>query len=219
MIKQILVLLGLAAASLFFFGLAADLHTLRVASKPWPVLALLAWVLLEDRHAGGERRAYRRFLAIGLAFSALGDVLLEFSPSSFLYGVGAFLLAHVAYIVAFTRQARQPCWWLAVPFAGWGAAVLVVLAPGLEAASMLVPVSIYTAVICAMMWRASAQLVAGAPLARPALAGALLFAASDTLIAVDRFSELEIPAVRWAIMLLYWLGQALIACSARRSPS
>ena len=49
---------------------------------------------------------------------------------------------------------------------------------------------------------------------RRALLGALLFAASDSLIGLTRFRG----AAPWAELLilpLYWAGQALIAASAR----
>jgi len=67
-----------------------------------------------------------------------------------------------------------------------------------------------------MVWRAAARVgQCGAP--RPgewaALAGAILFALSDTLIALDRFHT-RIPGASFAIILLYWAGQAGIAMSA-----
>jgi uncharacterized membrane protein YhhN len=77
------------------------------------------------------------------------------------------------------------------------------------------PVIVYVVVICAMMWRAAARL-GGSPAGlfseSAALAGAVLFGASDSLIALDRFHA---PARggRYAIILLYWLGQWGIALS------
>ena len=70
--------------------------------------------------------------------------------------------------------------------------------------------------ISAMMWRASA--LVGAPglppqVGRLALGGALLFAASDSLIAVHRFVAPQ-PWANVPIMVLYWLGQAGIAAAA-----
>jgi uncharacterized membrane protein YhhN len=62
------------------------------------------------------------------------------------------------------------------------------------------------AAIVTMMWRAAA---------RPgptALLGAMLFGASDTLIAFDRFHA-PLPWARLPIILLYWAGQLLIALS------
>ena len=207
--KRIALAIGVIAASAFFVGLALDLHLLRIVTKPWPVLALMVWVLKHGRWP------YARYIAVGLGLSAVGDVLLEISEQTFLPGVGAFLLAHVAYIAAFIGQTRRPALWWALPFGAWGIVVVTWLKPGLQVAGMLLPVSIYTAVICSMLWRAAACLGAEVPLARMAFTGALLFAASDTLIAISRFSDVDILGVRWWIMILYWLGQGLIASSAR----
>ena len=68
-----------------------------------------------------------------------------------------------------------------------------------------------------MVWRAAARVGhSGAP--RPGewagLGGAILFALSDTLIALDRFHA-PLAGVRVPIILLYWAGQLGIARSAR----
>ena len=47
------------------------------------------------------------------------------------------------------------------------------------------------------------------------LAGAIVFAASDTLIALERFRGMG--ELSWAIMPLYWIGQGLIAASVLAS--
>jgi hypothetical protein len=68
-----------------------------------------------------------------------------------------------------------------------------------------------------MMWRAWARVGRSPRGPRSALwaaAGALLFGASDTLIAFDRFHA-AIPLVEWPIILLYWAGQLGVARSAR----
>jgi uncharacterized membrane protein YhhN len=46
-----------------------------------------------------------------------------------------------------------------------------------------------------------------------AFVGAILFAASDTLLGLDRFRA-PVAGVRYAILPLYWLGQLAIAWSA-----
>ncbi len=48
-----------------------------------------------------------------------------------------------------------------------------------------------------------------------ALAGAVLFALSDTLLALNRF-DAPIEGARYAIILLYWLGQWGITLSVKR---
>jgi uncharacterized membrane protein YhhN len=79
---------------------------------------------------------------------------------------------------------------------------------------MRVPVLVYAVVICTMMWRAAVTV--GTPGGWAALCGAVLFAASDTLIALHRFHT-SIGDARALILPLYWAGQLLIAASARRA--
>lgn len=204
--RPVLAGIGLATALLYFIGLAAEMPELRLAVKPFPALALAAWVILRDG------RPTSGLTAAGLALSAAGDLLLE--RGRFLPGLVAFLGAHLAYVAAFLAAERRPALARAVPFVAWGLGVLSLLRSGLG--DLRVPVSVYVAVICTMMWRAAARV--GSP-STPALAallglaGAIAFGASDTLIAFDRFSA-PIPGARWPIMGLYWLGQCGIAASA-----
>lgn len=197
--------IGIATALLFFVGLAAGMPSLRLAVKPFPALALGAWVTLRCRLSLG------RLTAGGLVLSAIGDLLLE--AGFFPPGLVAFLIAHVAYVAAFVSADRRPALARALPFVAWGLGAFETLRPGLG--TMTTPVAVYVAVICTMMWRAAARVGgSGSALASLlGLAGAVAFGASDTLIAFDRFAE-PIPGVRWPIMILYWLGQWGIAASA-----
>jgi len=68
---------------------------LRLITKPIPLLAFL--VLLR------RDTSYKRFIFAGLLFSLLGDVLLEVSSDFFIYGLLAFLMVHIMYVVAFTK--------------------------------------------------------------------------------------------------------------------
>ena len=195
----------IATALLYFVGMAAALPALCLAVKPFPALALAAWVFLRCSRPLG------RLTAGGLVLSALGDVLLE--AGFFLPGLLAFLSAHLAYVAAFLSADRRPAPGRAVPFLAWGLLAFALLRPGLGA--MALPVAVYVAVICTMMWRAAARVGSpGTPALAAALglAGAVAFGASDTLIAFNRFAA-PIPGVRWPIMILYWLGQSGIAAS------
>ena len=202
----LLLAIGILSAGAYCLGLVLDERRLSLLAKPLPVLCLLLWVLQ------GARGPYVRFVALGLAISLVADILIEVS---FLAGLATFLLAHVAYIVAFS--ADSPGWrpLQALPFLAWGAGVLVYLWPRLG--QMRVPVVAYVVVICTMMWRAAAR-IDGSPALLfaegSALVGAVIFAASDTLIALDRFHK-PIRGVRYPIILLYWLGQWGIALSTR----
>jgi alkenylglycerophosphocholine hydrolase len=180
--------------------------SLWLVAKPLPVLGMAWWVLR------APRSAYRNRIAVGLLLSAVGDVAIELN---FIAGLVAFLFAHVAYTAAFLSDTRRPCWARAVPVAAYAAGFTILLWPRLGA---LRPAFLaYALAISTMLWRAAALVGhRGAPARREwaALGGAVLFAASDSLIALDRFRA-PIPAAAVAIMLLYWAGQLGIAWSAR----
>lgn len=215
-LDRALVVLAVLGALAFVVGEIHDLYWLRLLTKPLPVLAMIVILGRPDLPDVPYRWRIRR----GLMASVAGDMLLEWSDSTFLPGVGAFLIAHLFYIAAFVGEDRRPRALLAVPFALWGGAVVALLMPGLGETGMLVPVAVYSTVICTMMWRATARLRPPATGMDVVLAavGALLFAISDTLIAVDRFGTSFESAPYW-IIALYWLGQGAITFSVlRRDP-
>ena len=199
---------GLLAASIHLGAILADAPVLAFASKPVPVLLLAVWLL-------PARGRDARLLVAGLLLSALGDLLLELSPSLFIAGLGAFLVAHVAYIGAFVSRTHTPALLHALPVAAFGILTFLWLLPRLG--SMTVPVLVYVVVICTMMWRAWA-LLADADLERRsawfAALGASSFGISDALVAWNRFVE-PVLALQVLLMLLYWAGQWSIAASAR----
>jgi uncharacterized membrane protein YhhN len=202
----VLAVIGMGAALVYLVGLAAGVRAVCLPAKPLPALAMAVWVGLRCIRWPG------RLTAAGLAVSAVGDLLLE--TGLFLPGLLAFLTAHVAYLAAFVADEHRPAFARGLPFLAWGAGAFALLRPGLG--GLALPVAVYVAVICTMMWRAAARV--GSPAVPPlaavlGLAGAVAFGASDTLIAFDRFSA-PIPGVRWPIMILYWLGQWGIAASA-----
>jgi uncharacterized membrane protein YhhN len=203
---RILLAVALAAALLYLVGEALPSPPLRLATKALPALCLAVWTRL------GPPSALRRLVAGGLVLSALGDLLLEIGL--FLAGLVAFLLAHVAYAVAFLSVTRRLSLARAIPFALYGALFWLYLRPGLG--GLAGPVVAYTAAICTMLWRAAARIGSSGDDRRSAwlgLVGALLFAASDSLIALDRFHG-PLGSARHAILPLYWLGQLGIAASA-----
>lgn len=202
--RRALAAVAIVAALLYLAGLAVEAPTLRLLSKPVPALALAALVL------SGRGDGYAAALAGGLVLSALGDVLLEV-PGHFVAGLATFLGAHLAYTAAFVREERRWRIGRALPFALWLLGAFVWIRPGLG--EMTVPVVVYMLAIGTMMWRAAARWGDHAG-ARAALAGAVLFGLSDTLIAIDRFRA-ALPGAAYAIILLYWAGQAGIAASAR----
>jgi alkenylglycerophosphocholine/alkenylglycerophosphoethanolamine hydrolase len=197
----------LVAIGAFTIAWFIGFDALRVAAKPIPV-ALLAVSVARAARAGPMRSRF----VFGLALCAVGDWVLE--TGRFVPGLVAFLVGHLGYVAAFLAITRELRPARAVPFVLWGAVVLAWLWSGLGA--LAIPVALYTATICTMMWRAVSLLDRDRPWATSIAIGAVVFAASDTLIAVDKFHA-PIHGARVAILALYWLGQWLIARGAMRA--
>ncbi|MBH25802.1 MAG: hypothetical protein CMH57_15455 [Myxococcales bacterium] len=203
---------ALVAVGLFVVGLLLDLFWLRVSVKAFPVLALITWVV-----AKAPRGRMTGLVGLGLGLCVIADILLEFRDTLFLPGVAVFLLGHLAYIAGFVTDERGLRLHLAIPFAFWGVTLFTVLQPGLG--DMTLPIAVYATAICVMMWRAAARVEAtGGAVWEPwlTLAGAVAFALSDSMIALDRFHA-PIEGSRYPIILLYWGGQLLIARSTLSS--
>lgn len=206
------ILVGALSAGLYLVAIALDLFWLKLASKPWPVLALalLVWMTADRRR--------ERWIVAGLLAGAVGDVCLAV-PGGFLAGMLAFALGHACYVLAFLLRSKRPAWGLLVPVLLFTATGLVLMWPG--AGSFRVPLLIYVSVITLMLWRAAVTAIPDdADFLRrwSALVGAILFAFSDLLIGLDRFHA-PLSGSAYPIILTYWLGQALIAASALRRPA
>lgn len=169
---------------------------------------------------GHAQPALRRAVLAGLGLSLVGDVALMF-PQGFLAGLVAFLLAHLAYLVAFTRGgvrlAARPGPFIA--YALLAALILAVLWPGVPA-GLRAPVVAYVLCLAAMAAQAAVrwQVLRGradAALAQRAALGGLLFLCSDALLAFNRFHS-PLPASALWVLATYWAAQWLIASALAR---
>ena len=167
---------------------------MRSVSKTVPLIALAAFA------AGTLPFA----LVVALILSAIGDLALSRAGErAFLIGLGAFALAHLAFIVAFVGQgafvlhvpvllallalAASAEWWL-IPFTD----------------EMRWPVRIYILLICVMV-------LAALPVSPLVALGATLFMASDLVLALRTFRiRTGVPLADYAVWLLYIAAQMLI---------
>ena len=176
-------------------------------SKPGVMLALIAFALTLNPSSQGERAWFLAALVAGLA----GDVLLMLPERWFLPGLVAFLVGHLAYVAGFRYLS------FSVLGAVLGAAIAVGTAlwllPRLRRAlagggrpGLVPPVYLYAVAISAMLVSAFGS---GRPLA---IAGGLLFFASDVLLAWYRF----VRPLSWGQpvnIVLYQLGQLGLVAS------
>lgn len=207
-----LLTIALVAAFLYAAGGVIPLGISRLLVKPIPVLCLAACVLLRRK-----RSRYETTVGIGLLFGALGDLLMESPDQTFIPGLASFLIGHLLYIGAFLSRSRRPCIVRAVPIYLVGLIILFPLlgSPNVQTQNLEIPILCYMIVICGMVWRAWSVLdhCDYQSASRLALAGALLFLVSDSVLAVQLFLH-DIPFARVTIMTTYWLGQLGIASSA-----
>ena len=169
-------------------------------------LLLLLAVLLTSEH--GAR--YQLAIVIGLVCSLIGDTFLMLPRDRFVPGLASFLLAHVAYLVAFTADVPLGTA-LALPLLAAAVPLLWLLWPSLGA--LRLPVLVYAATILLMVWRAwSRSWTRLTPGSMFAAMGATLFMASDAILALDRFHR-PLRQAQSLIMTSYVAAQALIALS------
>jgi uncharacterized membrane protein YhhN len=146
----------------------------------------------------------------GMLLSWAGDLLLSTpGEAGFITGLGSFMLAHIAYLVLFLgplRTKRMPP--LAIAYAVWWAALVIVLAPHLGA--LLIPVAVYGLVL-------GASSAAALGTTRVVAIGGLIFLLSDTMLAFKLFwPGFAVWQQDFLIMLAYVVGQGLIAVGAVR---
>jgi uncharacterized membrane protein YhhN len=198
---------------------------LAIASAPWalalPALNFVfkplatAFIIVLAWQRGRGTPPQRRWVLAGLVCSLAGDVALLWPQQGFLPGLVSFLLAHLAYLVAFTRSQRLAAW--RVPFVLYAlvaGGILGLLWKGIPA-PLQVPVIAY--VLCLAAMAAQAAVVwhhstgpGRARAAQLALGGAL-FVASDALLASNKFAG-PLPLASLWILTSYWAAQWCIAC-------
>jgi uncharacterized membrane protein YhhN len=159
--------------------------------------------------SGALRTTHGWVILAGLVFSWLGDVfLISKERRWFFAGLLSFLLAHLAYIVAFFFRGIEFSYFFGVLPGLLVAAALVYrwIEPKLDGLDK--PVVLYMTIISCMVAAAVGNLnnMAGPGLA----AGACLFFLSDVCVARERF--VESAFINKAIGLpAYYAGQVLIA--------
>jgi uncharacterized membrane protein YhhN len=178
----------------------------RTVLKAIPVSTLMVLVLRDMRGFAGI------CLTGALLGSVCGDILLDLPYANlFIFGLVAFLVAHLFYTVLFFRYAKSPDGFGKVMMAGLVlfAGVMIWIFRGI-APALYGPVVLYIVVIITMS--IGALLV---PAENHLLFwGALLFIASDVVLALNKFL-VAIPYGRVINISLYFIAQFIIIMAAR----
>jgi uncharacterized membrane protein YhhN len=182
---------------------ARDDRRLEYVCKPLATIGLLTLALVLEP----ADPTVRAFFVVAVGLSLVGDVALMLPSDRFVLGLGAFLLAHVAYIAGLATMITSP---VAVILAA--VILAVVTAPiarrilAAVSGGMRVAVGVY---LVAVVGTPVAAAAAGDLLAT---GGALAFLASDALIGWNRFVQ-PLGVAPVAIMALYHLGQTGLVLS------
>lgn len=188
---------------------------LKYVTKPSVMLGVLLLAVLTP----GDP-SYKWPVLLGLIFSLAGDIFLMLPKEPkdyFLAGLISFLLAHLSFMVGLTAQGdifqHAVPWFGLFPFLLYALSIVVILWPHLKRA-LKIPVLIYAVTIGVMGWTALAHWWLGGSVL--ALVAGLLFIASDTILALNRF-YLPIKHAQIWILGTYFPSQWLFALSIQSS--
>ncbi|MEQ9404142.1 MAG: lysoplasmalogenase [Cyclobacteriaceae bacterium] len=149
-------------------------------------------------------------LCLALLFSWLGDIAMMYAAQEmyFIVGIGLFLLAQLTYIIVLKKSSFQSVKFNALrvlPFALYAVALFKLLVP--KAGDFTIPIVIYGIVISVMA--GTSRLREGNTSQesfRLAMAGAVLFLISDSVLAINKFYS-DIPYIGVWVMSTYIAAQ------------
>ena len=206
----ILSVLAFASAATHIYADHKGLRRYAYVFKPLTMVLLLLIAVFAARD---DVSVYGLAIIAGIVFSLVGDIALMLPKKQVIVGMGAFLVAHVAYIISFSSGTTAISnTWLLLPF------IVYVLIMGWafipRSGKLKLPVGIYEVAIIVMAWRALERMLqTGSTGAAMAFAGAVLFVISDSLWACN-FIIKRCKKAQVLILVTYYLGQWLIVLSS-----
>jgi alkenylglycerophosphocholine/alkenylglycerophosphoethanolamine hydrolase len=204
----------------FFFAALESLalwkHWLKLEwiAKPAVMIALFVWLFTSTELKGASL-----WFGLGIVFSLSGDILLMLALDRFfIFGLGTFLLAHLAYVIGFNTPLPEFSLWgivFAVMISLGGARIIRRILDTLAAKGqtrMRIPIIVYSTVISIMLLSAMIKLMdiswqAGA--AALVSSGAFLFYLSDIILAWNKFVA-PIQHGRIYNIAAYHIGQIML---------
>ncbi|MBR3441479.1 MAG: aldehyde dehydrogenase family protein [Bacteroidales bacterium] len=191
---------------------------LAACSKPllMPLIALSVFLLLREHDVRGRRVS---LIILALVAGTVGDVLLMFGGTGpFIAGIIAFFIGHILYFSVLPAPWKVKGVFgkilTVLLFACLAVLVLTVLGRFDLEGALGVAVRVYAfAFVCLI----TTAIVAGIDRRRPlyfiTAIGFVLFAISDTFIAIGDFTATKVPRGGFIVMSTYIAAQAIVAFS------
>lgn len=183
-----------------------DVEWLNLLSKPLLMITLFFFYFQKVKQNMSKND---RIMLISLIFSCLGDTFLMFqrqNPNFFLFGLGSFLVAQLAYYFIFKKGGKTQ-YLKILPITIYTMALVAFLWDKIPQ-DFLLPIFLYAYAIM-MMGIGAVQRQTNQKSYRFVLIGAILFIISDSLIAMNKFT-FPIPLSGLWIMATYIAAQYLI---------
>ncbi len=210
---QILLIIYCAALFTEVFANLTQNIQMQYFSKPSLMLILIFYFVSNAKNLAAAKYP----IIFALVFSWLGDLALLLDKqfkTFFIYGLTAFLAAHIFYIFYFwkirklNKIATLPNALIFVGIAAYSLTLFALVASNVK--NLLAPVGIYALVVSTML---AASLTAfdfrNHSFGRICVAGTFLFLLSDSILAINRFVAPSVFAPVF-IMLTYAAAQLLI---------
>ncbi len=193
-------------ALLAIFSLNQNLWLAYSILKPITTVVLILMVFILGNKL---LKPFYTLMCIAFIFCLLGDVLLLFE-SAFIFGLLAFLVAHLLFFKAFTSKGGlKKHYGVLVILLAIGITIFAYLYPHLG--SLKIPVILYVLAILFMCWQGIALYLNDRQTAHKyIMLGVLLFLCSDSILAVNKFAQ-EVPYANFLILASYWSALLLIA--------
>ena len=204
------ILIAFIMAVLNWIAADRQIKPLEYVTKPATMLALLWWIG-SSVGLGGSML----WFSLGVVFCLAGDVFLMIPRDMFIFGLVAFLLGHISYTIGLNNQAPFINFWGVIfiivlgVFSGWLYPKLVKGLVAKDKSGLKIPVLVYSLVISLMVYSACMTWTRPGWPVSAALSvslGAILFFASDSMLAWDRFIT-PLSHARLKVMMTYHLGQ------------
>jgi uncharacterized membrane protein YhhN len=204
------LILAFLFATLEIFAVSKNWQGLEYIAKPVVMVCLFLWLYSSTALQGSTL-----LFGLGILFSLVGDVLLISTDRLFLFGLIAFLLAHLSYITGFMEETLITTVWSLI------LAVLIFITIGRllrrivgamrdrSENGLVIPVMLYGTGISLMLYVAMSTIYNPVWKTNAAFfvsAGAVLFCASDAILAWNKFVAPIKNGRVWNISL-YYLGQ------------
>lgn len=185
-------------------------YPLSWAVKMLPIFFLLniTWQDTKLLPAKQQKISHKLFI-FGLLFSSCGDFLLDFNREGwFIFGLGAFFIAHVFYLLSLKPfnnvKVRKNKIAIISAYLGFGLLMFMLLVEGLG--ELFIPVLAYMSILLLMALatvfshRSNIWLIVGG----------ISFVISDSLIGFDKFNSAIFQNHIWVMSTYYFAQYALV---------